>query len=122
MQIPIFAFQLMLCMSLFVSVAKAENLSVPDKEHRQGMSYEEYSNYREKMRMHMERMTPEERKQAQDSSGHPPERMEKHNHDSTYGQGYHSRHRAEDRPDTGAGNRPDHPRVERFNRGDMGHR
>ena len=120
MQIPIFAFQLMLCMSLFVPVAKAENLSVPDKEHRQGMSYEEYSNYREKMRMHMERMTPEERKQAQDSSGRPPERMEKPNHDSAYGQGYHSRDQAESRPGMGAGNKPDHPRVERFNRGDMG--
>lgn len=111
-----------LCMSLFVSVAKAENISVPDKENRQGMSYEEYSNYREKMRMHMERMTPEERKQAQDLSGRPPERMEKPNHDSAYGQGYHSRDRAESRPDMGAGNRPDHPRIERFNRGDMGRR
>jgi hypothetical protein len=51
MQIYNIAFQLLLCMSLLVPVANAENLSVPDKEHRQGMSYEEYSNYREKMRL-----------------------------------------------------------------------
>jgi len=117
------ALNLALCMSLFVSVAKAENISVPDKEHRQGMSYEEYSHYRENMRehmgKHMERMTPEERKQAQGTSARPPERIGKHNHDSAYGQGYHSREKAEGKPDLNSDSKPEHPRSERFNQGQM---
>lgn len=115
MQIANFTFQLVLCMSLFVPVAIAENLAVPDKEHRQGMSYEEYSHYREKMRNHMEKMHPEEHKQM-------PEQTEKINPNSAYGQGYHSRNRAEDRPDAASGSRSEHPRGDRFNREGMGRR
>lgn len=115
MQISNFAFLPVLCMGLFVSAATAEEFAVPDKEHRQGMSYEEYSHYREKMRKHMEKMHPEER-------GQTPEQTEKINPNSAYGQGYRSRERAEDRPDIGSGSRPEHPRADRFDRGSMGHR
>lgn len=115
MQISNFAFLPVLCMGLLVSAATAEELAVPDKEHRQGMSYEEYSHYREKMRKHMEKMHPEEH-------GQTPEQTEKINPNSAYGQGYHSRERAEDRPDTASGDRPEHPRGDRFDRGSMGRR
>jgi len=115
MQISNFSFLPALCMGLLVSAAMAEELAVPDKEHRQGMSYEEYSHYREKMRKHMEKMHPEEH-------GQMPEQMEKINPNSAYGQGYRSRELAEDRPDIVSGSRPEHPRVERFDRGSMGRR
>jgi len=113
MQISNFVFLPVLCMGLFVSAAMAEELAVPDKEHRQGMSYEEYSHYREKMRKHMEKMHPAERRQT-------PEQTEKINPNSAYGQGYRSRNPNDDRPDISIVNKPDHPRVERFNRSDLG--
>jgi hypothetical protein len=122
MQIYNIAFQLLLCMSLLVPVANAENLSVPDKEHRQGMSYEEYSNYREKMRLHMDKMHPQDPKQAPAPSSPTPEQTDKLNPNSAYGQGYHSRERTEDRPDAASGSRPEHPRGDRFDRGGMGRR
>lgn len=122
MRIPIFALPLALCMSLFVPAAMAENLSVPDKVHRQGMSYEEYSNYREQMRLHMEKMHQEELKPAPPPSNPAPDKTEKPDPNSAYGQGYHTRSQAENRPVMGPGNRPDRPRSERFNRGDMGRR
>ena len=122
MQIYNIAFQLLLCMSLLVPVANAENLSVPDKEHRQGMSYEEYSHYREKMRLHMEKMHPQDPKQAPAPSNPTPEQTDKLNPNSAYGQGYHSRERTEDRPDTASGSRPEHSRGDRFDRGGMGRR
>ena len=120
MQIYNIAFQLLLCMSLLVPVANAENLSVPDKEHRQGMSYEEYSHYREKMRLHMDKMHPQDPKQAPAPSNPTPEQTDKLNPNSAYGQGYHSRERTEDRPDRSIDKRSDRPNFERFNRGDMG--
>ena len=45
---------LALSLCFFTSVSKGENIAVPDKEQRQGMSFEEYSNYREEMRTQME--------------------------------------------------------------------
>jgi hypothetical protein len=124
MQILNYLLQFVLCTSLLVPVAMAEDLSVPDKDQRQGMSYEEYSTYRERMRKHMEerKMTPEQRRQLAESPHSPPEKLEKPEHSSTYGQGYQSRKPSEDRPDSGDNARPDRPRSERFNRGNMGHR
>jgi len=112
----------MLCLSLFVPAAMAEDIAAPDKEQRKSMSYEEYSKYRENMRMQMEKMKPEEARQKTEASGNPSDQAEKSQRDSTYGKGYHSRTPAVDIPDTGAGNRPERPRPERFNRGDMGRR
>lgn len=122
MQISNFAFLVILCMSLFVPVALAEDISVPDKEHRQGMSYEEYSTYREKMRMQMENKKPENLKPNQMPANSPSDQMEKRQRDSAYGKGYHARNPSEGRPDIDAGSRPDRPRAERFNRGSMGRR
>lgn len=121
MQISIFSF-LLLCMSLFVPAAMAEDVVVPDKEHRKGMSYEEYSKYRENMRLHMEKMKPEDASQKTVASGSPSVQTEKSQHGSAYGKGYHSRTPSVDKPAMGAGDRPERPRVERFNRGDMGRR
>lgn len=122
MQISNIIFRLLLCMSLFVSAANAESISVPDNNQRQGMSYEEYSNYREKMRMQMENKRPEDMQQKQAPANPSTSQIEKPAHDSTYGKGYHSRNQPEGRPDTGSGNRPDHSRGERPNRGDSGQR
>jgi len=60
----------------------AEDISVPDKERRQGMSYEEYSAYREKMRMQMENKKPGDLKPKQGSSNTPSDQMEKPQRDS----------------------------------------
>ena len=113
----VFFYFILLAFS-FAPVAMAQDFAPPDKEHRQGMSYEEYSSYREKMRMRMEKMTPEERKQAHEMMLNPEGHKERPNPDSAYGQGFHTRKRLEDRPATASGNRPDRPRVERFNRGE----
>ena len=104
-------------MSMYLPAVFAETLSVPDKDRRHGMSYEEYSNYREKMRKHMEN-----HKLPEESSRSTSDKTEKPNPNSTYGQGYQSRKPAEDMPARGADNRPDRPQIERFNRGDMGRR
>jgi hypothetical protein len=117
MQILNYLFQFVLCMSLSIPLAMAENLSIPDKDHRQGMSYKEYSAYRENMRKLME-----ERRQSPNLSGHPAAQAEKINPKSAYGQGYQSRNSMGDRPERGIDNKPDRPRLERFNRGDMGRR
>jgi len=117
MQNSNFLFLPVLCMSLYVPAVMAENLSVPDKAHRQGMSYEEYSNYREKMLKHMD-----ERKLSPESSRSTSDRAEKPNPNSAYGQGYQSRKLSEERTERGINNRPERPGFERFNRGDMGRR
>ena len=110
---------LALSMSLFVLPAFAEDLSMPDKEHRQGMSYEEYSNFRAKMRDQMEKAHQEELKQANKPDSARPEKSEESEQKNTYGKGYHMRDRDEARPDTTPDSRPERPRAERFNRGDM---
>jgi hypothetical protein len=122
MKILHFSSRFVLCMSLLASAAMAETLPLPDKDHRQGMSYEEYSSYREKMRKRMDehKLPAAEDKQPPESTRYSPEKIEKSS--SAYGQGYQSRSPAEDRPDTAAVNRPERPRFERFNRGDMGRR
>lgn len=114
MKILNFTFQFLLYLSLLTPIARAENITVPDKDQRQGMSYEEYSNYREKMRKHMI-----ERRLSSDSPALPAEKTEKSNPNSSYGQGYHSRRPTVDRPENNFDNRPDRPKIERFNRGEM---
>ena len=104
--------------SFLAPAVMAQDFTPPDKEHRQGMSYEEYSSYREKMRMRMEKMTPEERKQAHEMMSRPEGQMERPNPDSAYGQGFHTRKQVDDRPANASGNRPDRPRPDRFNRGE----
>jgi hypothetical protein len=119
--IPI-RFLLALCIGLPIPAAMAQGIVAPDREQRKSMSYEEYSKYRENMRLQMEKIKPKEAKQKADSSGNSPEQSLPSPRDSAYGQGYHSRPSSVDRPDTGAGNRPERPGPERFNRGDMGRR
>lgn len=101
-------FCFVLLTSLYIPSAMAGDIAIPDKDHRQGMSYEEYASYREKMRLRMGSMSPE--------------KGEKPNRNSTYGQGYQARQRPTERPSTGAENRAERPHFERFNRSDMGRR
>lgn len=119
MQTTNFSFPLALCLSLCAPAALAQSISVPDEERRQGMSYEEYSQYREKMRVQMEKSKPEETKQPQAAPANQPDKASQ---DSAYGQGYHSRNPAQYQPQNEAGSRPERPRPERINRGDMGRR
>lgn len=121
MRITDFSLPAILCMSLFHPLATAEQLSVPDKAHRQGMSYEEYSKYREKMRMQMESRKQGDFKAKQAPSNSPSGQIEQSQGGSAYGKGYHSRNPPEDRPHVNAG-RPDRPHGERFNRSGMGRR
>lgn len=108
--------------SFLATAVMAQDFTPPDKEHRQGMSYEEYSSYREKMRMRMEKMTPEERKQAREMMNNSSDQSDRPKNDSAYGQGFHSRHQQENMPDRTSNNRADRPRGERLNRGNAGRR
>jgi hypothetical protein len=118
-QISIPALLLLLITIAGIPCAKAENISIPDKNHRREMSYEEYSHYREKMRMQMEQKHPQENKQPRETITRPADQAEKQKPDGVYGQGYRARNRPDDKPDSPANNRPERPRFERFNRGDM---
>jgi rare lipoprotein A (peptidoglycan hydrolase) len=106
---------LTLCAGLCTAPAMAGELSVPDKEKRQGMSYEEYSNYREKMRQRMASEQPADSRQVTSPSDGTQAETEQAGHASSYGQGYSSRKPAADRPDRPA-------RAERFSRDAMGRR
>ena len=109
---------LFLCLSLMLPAALAQQIDAPSKAQRQGMSYEEYTDFREKMRLRMEKMRADHRNQSAETDPHPHAEKEKHD-ERAYGKGFDSRNRDNDRPDTA---RPDRPRVERFNRHDRMHR
>jgi hypothetical protein len=91
--------------SLLATLACAQDLDFPNKAQRQGMSYEEYSALREKMRARLENMTPAERaamrEKWQNLRSERREQREKmqdvpHQHydgQRAYGQGYHARKR-----------------------------
>ena len=109
--------------SLLASLALAQDLNFPDQTQRQGMSYEEYSALREKMRARLENMTPAERQELREKMQdiHRQDREEQR----AYGQGYHARKRdmeqfaaRPDKPDLPQRvERPDAPqRMERFQR------
>ena len=109
-----FALQTFLCMSLLAPVAQAQEIAVPDKAQRQGMSYEEYAQFRENMRQHMEKRQTDDSKKPQMDNNTPQNEVKMHTHDRVYGRDYESRIN-EDRPE-----RPQ--RIERMSRGDMGRR
>ena len=111
---------LALSLCLFTSVSRGENIAVPDKEQRQGMSFEEYSTYREKMRTQMEHRKSDEQKSQQDSANRMNDHAEKNQPSGSYGRDYHSRTADDTRPE--ATQRPDFHRVERFMRNEMGRR
>lgn len=125
MRYSTFALQILLCMSLFVPAVRAQEITVPDKAHRQGMSYEEYTKFRERMRQQMEKTHSKAHKLSRDTEDSTQEQMEMHRHNSAYGQGYQSRI-SEDRPDNIRESRPERPErpehIERVDRGDMGRR
>lgn len=113
---------LLLCTSLFVSAACADELSIPDNEQRQAMSYEEYAKHREEMRQRMEPSpNRDDRKQTQDSPVPTVDKSEKPREDSAYGKGYSARNRAVDKQDNTSRDRPERPEG-RFSRDGMGRR
>lgn len=102
---------------LLAANAMAQEVTVPEREQRRGMSYEEYSSVRENMRLRMEKMREAERKQEILREARPD--AAPRTADGNYGQGYHTR----TRPDAATVERPERAerpqRIERFNRSDM---
>lgn len=113
-----FALHCVLCVSLFVTNTMAQEFPPTDRELRQGMSYEEYSAHREKMRLRMEKMHAEEQARSSDTQKPQAEHTEKPRPESAYGQGFHSRNRSVEKHDAGRANRQDRPHFDRSNRGD----
>jgi hypothetical protein len=123
MQTSSITLTLLLCMSLFSAIVSAEMISIPDQEDRKGMSYEEYSKYREKMRMQMENSKPEKDGQQTRATDNDTDTAGKPEKGSKFGQGYDSRNLSAEMPDSIAHDRPERPRrIERPQRGDMGRR
>lgn len=114
-----FFLQIVFCMALLAPATQAQEITPPDRAHRQGMSYEEYAKYRERMRQRMEKMQADEHRQSKEKSDSPQDQIESRPHHSAYGQGYRSRN-MEDQADAGRDSRPERPqRIERFDRGGM---
>jgi len=120
MQHPKIVLILALSMCLLAAASRAESITVPDKEQRQGMSFEDYSSYREKMRTQMEQKKSEEPKPQKESTNRLDEHAEKNQPSGSYGRGYHNRSTGDARPD--APKRPDFQRMERIMRNEMGRR
>lgn len=110
------ALHSVLCAGLFAPALMAQEFPPTDSKHRQGMSYEEYSAHREKMRLRMEKMHAEEQARTSDTQKPQAEHTEKPRPDSAYGQGFHTRNRVEQKQDTDRASRQDRPRFERPNR------
>ena len=113
---------MVLCFGMLARVGMAQEALVPDKDFREGMNKEEFLEFREKMRMRMEKAHANENKPAHDVGldliDRPVNQKDDEHPGSTYGRGFDSRMNKEEKPDTATGMRPDHPRFERFNRGD----
>lgn len=129
MNISHLVLPLLLGLSQLATPALAQELAVPDKEHLNGMSYEEYSGYREKMRMRMEKASPQEQEPMQEPDNRDRDTMNKPAQGSAYGQGYSSRNNvSNDKPETRPDSRPERPQIperpqhERFDRSGMGRR
>ena len=112
------ALHSVLSASLFTPALMAQEFPPTDRQHRQSMSYEEYSAHREKMRLRMEKKHTEEGTHSSDKQKSDFDHTDKAHPDSAYGQGFHTRNRLEDKHDTARANRQDHPRLERTIRGD----
>lgn len=129
MNISSLVLPLLLGFSLLPASVLAQELAVPDKEHLNGMSYEEYSGYREKMRMRMEKAGTQEQEPMQEPDNRDRDTINKHDQGSAYGQGYSSRNNvSNDKPGTRPDSRPERPQIperpqhERFDRNGMGRR
>ena len=111
--------QLVVCMYLFAPASYARDASSPEKQPRNGMSYEEYSSMREKMRMQMDSVGRDDLRQLRESENNSNSRIERPARYNDYGRGYQSRNRDMVRPDNPSGERaerPEHPRFEKHNR------
>lgn len=111
-------FYSLLLMSLYMPAAMAENISIPDKDNRQGMSYQEYSTYRDKMRLRIESRKSDSSIQNVAPANRTDEQGEKSYRGSNYGQGYRARQQSDDRHDSTSERMHDRPRFDKFNRGE----
>lgn len=105
MRIYVYTALLVICMNMPAASALAQDLNIPDRDQRQGMSYEEYSALREKMRARLEKMTPSER-QAQREKWQE-NRLNQRDEVRTYGLGYQARRHDMEKP----ANQPDKPNL-----------
>ncbi len=122
MHIVKYSFLLALSLGLLAPVASAQEFSAPNREQRQGMSYEEYRELREKMRTHIDKRQDSQNQQTQEENSRPAQRAEREEKDSAYGQGYNSRKHSDDGLNSSTEKRSDRPRFDRFNRGDRARR
>jgi hypothetical protein len=112
---------LLLCLGLFAGDALAQEIVVPDREKLRGMSYEEYSSIREKMRHRLEN-----RKESADENDQAGKEDTQPAAQGSYGKSYKSRSQQKDSMDTGLRperperlERPERPHVDRFERPDI---
>lgn len=108
----------LLCLTLATS-AMAQDVAIPDRDQRRGMSYEEYSQLRENMRMRMEKMHNSGSPKNVENEPHENAQAAQQNPESTYGKGYRTRTQenisAPERPERAE--RPERPeRVEKISR------
>ena len=98
-------FSLIVCLCLLTGTALAQDVVEPDREHRRGMSYEEYSSIREQMRVRMENTQSNKQKQQKSDDDQTSSA------EGSYGRDYQSRNQV-DRPDVKF-ERPERPQINR---------
>lgn len=113
-------FTLFALLGMVASAVLAQDLVVPDPAQRRGMSYEEYSSIRQKMRQRIagkpaaseqtKKTTPAQDSTQQDD----PTQAE-----GSYGRDFQSRNRMEDRPSHVKIDRPERPQFSRPDRPDV---
>lgn len=109
---------ILICLGLFAGDALAQEIVVPDRDKLRGMSYEEYSSIREKMRHRLEnrKETADENNQASKEETQPAAQ-------GSYGKNYQTRSQQRDNIDTASRperpERPERPHVDRFERPDI---
>ncbi len=101
-----------LSLSLLAAPALAQQPNASDKEHANGMSYQDYENQREKILKRMK--APGQQQQGQQApQGNAKAQPAR---PSTYGQGYGSRNEAAEKPTVEKPSRPERPQFERIER------
>lgn len=106
------SFLLLLCIHLFAPAAIAQSNPGAEKDAHPGMHTQEQADFREKMRLRMEKMRAEKHKYGDRTQD---DKDDGDQSGSTYGQGFDSRNHSNDRPDAASARRPERPRIERFN-------
>ncbi len=115
--------QLTLCalLSMFAGSALAYDLVLPDPAQRRGMSYEEYSSIRQKMRQRIGGTAPAANNKQQPVVEQKPAEPQDDSGlaEGSYGRDFQSRNRMEDRPSQVKIDRPERPQFNRPERPDV---